>query len=308
MHHVHTLRLWSSQSRYRWLDPDPAKPSAVVAVLLQLQDPRNFSSSVAKERLSNSFAFDSFVRKQAPVGESKKRKKTQVDFSRGGGGGVSFATFELCCVRPCLKAVSVPTFVTEAHCYDVPEVAGGLRGFIHFVPLVVQHRMPNALCRSIPTAVYIWNIFITFECCAFTVHVVQCCMLAFTGFTGSAVCERISMHFFKLPEFNEVRKDIPERISEKPENVVPANEWVSIWEYQRQFCFWKMKRKPGSTKPSQGNLNFCFIFQVDVYRIERFFWENASKKGKEIKYQKSLASLLKQGGDEQFCQICALSS
>ena len=57
-------------------------PSTAVAVLLQLQD-RNFSSSVAKERLSKSFAFDSFVRKQASVGESKKRKKTQVDFSRG---------------------------------------------------------------------------------------------------------------------------------------------------------------------------------------------------------------------------------
>ena len=61
----------------------PPNPSAAVADLPQLQD-RNFSSSVAKERLSNSFAFDSFVRKQASVGESKKRKKkTQVDFSRG---------------------------------------------------------------------------------------------------------------------------------------------------------------------------------------------------------------------------------
>ena len=60
----------------------PPNPSAAVAVLLQLQD-RNFSSSVAKGRLSNSFAFDSFVRKQASVGESKKRKKTQVDFSWG---------------------------------------------------------------------------------------------------------------------------------------------------------------------------------------------------------------------------------
>ena len=65
----------------------PPNPSAAVAVLLQLKD-RNFSSSVAKERLSNSFAFDSFVRKQASVRESKKRKKTQVDFPGGGGGGV----------------------------------------------------------------------------------------------------------------------------------------------------------------------------------------------------------------------------
>ena len=67
-----------------------------MAVLLQLQD-RNFSSSVAKERLSNSFAFDSFVRKQPSVGESKKRKKKRRLIFRGG----SFATFELCCVRPC---------------------------------------------------------------------------------------------------------------------------------------------------------------------------------------------------------------
>ena len=65
-------------------DPDPApNPSAAVAVLLQLQD-RNFSSSVAKERLSNSFAFDSFVRKQASVGESKKRKKKRRLIFRGG--------------------------------------------------------------------------------------------------------------------------------------------------------------------------------------------------------------------------------
>ena len=60
----------------------PPNPSAAVAVLLQFQD-RNFSSSVAKDRLSNSFAFDSFVRKQASMGETKKKKKYAVDFSRG---------------------------------------------------------------------------------------------------------------------------------------------------------------------------------------------------------------------------------
>ena len=55
-------------------DPNRTPPIFKIAI---------FSSSVAKERLSNSFAFESFVRKQASVGESKKRKKTQVDFSRG---------------------------------------------------------------------------------------------------------------------------------------------------------------------------------------------------------------------------------
>ena len=93
VHHVDTL--WRSRSRYRWPDPAPPNSSAAMAVLLQLQD-RNFSASVAKERLLNSFAFDSLVRKQASVGGGKNRKKTQVDFSRGG----SFATFELFCVRP----------------------------------------------------------------------------------------------------------------------------------------------------------------------------------------------------------------
>ena len=57
--------------------PDPSASTA--AVFLQLHD--FLSSSFVKERLSNSLAFDSFVRNQASVGESTK--KTRVDFSRG---------------------------------------------------------------------------------------------------------------------------------------------------------------------------------------------------------------------------------
>ena len=49
-------------------------PSAALAVLLQLHD-RDFSSSFAKEHLSNSFPFDSLVRKKASERESKKKKK-----------------------------------------------------------------------------------------------------------------------------------------------------------------------------------------------------------------------------------------
>ena len=82
----------------------PSNPSAsTTAVLFQLHDRDFLSSSFAKERLSNSFAFNSIVRNQASVGESKKKKKDKKRrrlISRGGGGG-SFATFELCCVRPC---------------------------------------------------------------------------------------------------------------------------------------------------------------------------------------------------------------
>ena len=78
-------------------------PSAsTAAVLLQLHDRDFLSSSFAKERLPHSFALDSFVRNQASVRESKKNQKTQVDFTGGGG---SFATFELCCVRPCQNFV-----------------------------------------------------------------------------------------------------------------------------------------------------------------------------------------------------------
>ena len=76
--------LWRSRSR--WMTRTPPNPSAsTAAVLLQLHDRDFLSSSFAKERLSNSFAFDSFVRNQASVRESKKKKKkkTQVDFSRG---------------------------------------------------------------------------------------------------------------------------------------------------------------------------------------------------------------------------------
>ena len=74
-------------------DPDLAelvrRPAR--AVLLQLHD-LDFSSRAAKERLTNSFAFNSFVRKQTLVRESKKkkkRKKRRLIFARvGGGGGV----------------------------------------------------------------------------------------------------------------------------------------------------------------------------------------------------------------------------
>ena len=62
--------------------PDPSASTA--AVLLQLHD--FLSSSFVKERLSNSLAFDSFVRNQASVGESKKKKKKKKRrlISRGG--------------------------------------------------------------------------------------------------------------------------------------------------------------------------------------------------------------------------------
>ena len=56
----------------------PPNPSAsTAAVLLQLHDRDFLSSSFAKERLAISFAFDSFdsfVRNQASVRESKKKK------------------------------------------------------------------------------------------------------------------------------------------------------------------------------------------------------------------------------------------
>ena len=105
MHHVHTFG-----DRDRDIDDPtrtPPNPSAAVAVLLLLQD-RNFSSSVAKERLSNSFAFDSFVTKQASVGESKKRKKKPRLIFRGGGGGEGF-------VRNLRTMLCTPLVQDEGH-------------------------------------------------------------------------------------------------------------------------------------------------------------------------------------------------
>ena len=68
----------------------PPSPSAsTAAVFLQLHDRDFLSSSFAKGRLSNSLAFDSFVRNQASVRESKKKKKRRF-ISRGGGGGGGF--------------------------------------------------------------------------------------------------------------------------------------------------------------------------------------------------------------------------
>ena len=75
VHHVHTLPLAIAIAMD---DQDPAQPVRVhrrAAVLLQLHDRDFLSSSFAKERLSNSFAFDSFVRNQASMGESKKKKE-----------------------------------------------------------------------------------------------------------------------------------------------------------------------------------------------------------------------------------------
>ena len=92
----------------------PPDPSAAVnvAVLLQLQD-RNNSSSVAKERLSNSFAFDSFVRKRG--GRKQKEKKYAGWFFEGG----SFATFELCCVRPwTIRSLQLENWVNVACACD----------------------------------------------------------------------------------------------------------------------------------------------------------------------------------------------
>ena len=89
VHHVHTLPLaiaiaMDDQEGDR---TPPNSSASTAAVLLQLHDRDFLSLSFAKERLSNSFAFDLFVRNQASMRESKKKKKTQVDFSLGGGGG-----------------------------------------------------------------------------------------------------------------------------------------------------------------------------------------------------------------------------
>ena len=59
----------------------PPNPFAAVAVLVQLHD-RDFSSSVAQERLSNSFTFYSFAREQALWDKAKKTQPT-VNFSQG---------------------------------------------------------------------------------------------------------------------------------------------------------------------------------------------------------------------------------
>ena len=100
----------------------PGPPSLQFWLLLQLQD-HNFSSSVAKERLSNSFAFDSFVRKQASVGESKKRKKNAGWFFAGG----SFATFELCCVRPWQLTVGeIEEWGVLCVCLETERIVSGL--------------------------------------------------------------------------------------------------------------------------------------------------------------------------------------
>ena len=69
--------------RDRWPGPRLTRPPPLhlqfSSVLLQLHD-RDFSSRVAKECLLNSFASDSFVRKQTSVRESKKKKKKTVDY------------------------------------------------------------------------------------------------------------------------------------------------------------------------------------------------------------------------------------
>ena len=70
--------LWRSRSIAMTRTPPNSSAALALAVLLELHD-RDFSSRVAKERLSNSFAFDSFVRKQVSVKESKKKKNT-VDY------------------------------------------------------------------------------------------------------------------------------------------------------------------------------------------------------------------------------------
>ena len=85
--------LWSAP---RPTHPPPLQFSSDVNFTMYNRD---FSSNVAKERLSHSLAFDSFVRKQASARESKKREKEKnAGWSFTGG---SFATFELCCVRHC---------------------------------------------------------------------------------------------------------------------------------------------------------------------------------------------------------------
>ena len=65
VHHVH-------RSRSSTRTPPNSSAALALAVLLQLHD-RDFSSRVAKERLSNSFAFDSFVRKQTRWERAKKK-------------------------------------------------------------------------------------------------------------------------------------------------------------------------------------------------------------------------------------------
>ena len=74
VHHVHTQPLAIAID-----DPDPAqlvrRPCTCSSPSSPKIHDRDFSSGVAKERLSNSFAFDSFVRKQTSVSESKKKKK-----------------------------------------------------------------------------------------------------------------------------------------------------------------------------------------------------------------------------------------
>ena len=134
MHHVHTLPLVIAIAMDDQ-DPGPPNPSAsTAAVLLQLHDRDFLSSSFAKERLSNSFAFDSFVRNQASVRETKKKKKkkTQVDFSRGvrsqpsnyavyapGTNRVSlYDVFVRACVRACVR-VCVCVWVWVCVCVSI---------------------------------------------------------------------------------------------------------------------------------------------------------------------------------------------
>ena len=74
----------------------PPNLSAALAVLLQLHD-RDFSSIFRKRTPVKLIRFQPIFDKTS-LGERKQKK---VDFSRGGGGGGSFTTFELCCVRHC---------------------------------------------------------------------------------------------------------------------------------------------------------------------------------------------------------------
>ena len=105
--------LWRSRSR--WMTRTPPNPSAsTAAVLLQLHDRDFLSSSFAKERLSNSFAFDSFVRNQASVRESKKKKKKKKKRSLiSRGGFVRNLRTMLCTPLPCFSDSLGCLF----HCY-----------------------------------------------------------------------------------------------------------------------------------------------------------------------------------------------
>ena len=132
----HPLAIATSMTRP---GPRPTRPPPL-QFPCNRQD-RNFSSSVAKERLSNSFAFDSFVRKQATVCESKKRKKTQVDFSRG----VRSQPSNYAVYAPVCKLVPEPSFdftVQLFLCFEAKhqQFVGGANSFVRGA------KSPRSLC------------------------------------------------------------------------------------------------------------------------------------------------------------------